>query len=469
MNARELKGRIVPVLLAGTRREAVPDVAGLQVGTQLDMLSLAGQALRFESPHRPAQFDVDAWPPDTRRILPESVRPKMLRLLNASRCTEGCELAIALACMRGRLRPHPFDLPRVEGFVRRHCQYLGVVAQYWAQRQTKADNRRGYFDAEATTLENWTDAPIAARVAYLARLREQHAPDARAALEQVWSRESVEARFRLIAAMQTGLGNEDRVFLETALKDRAPRVRAVARRLLARLSGSAANNPALAACLKRIRKEKAGLLERCIVLRIELPANVKEQTANRWIRDQFADVTLEELSCTLEIPVADLAAAAKDDPNLLFALAMVASVDRRFDLVAGIAKQLPDAWGRMSEAGFDDLAFVDDVQRRRWVESIVRPRDWMPEPPLPAWGWLLRQIEAPLPVNLMRELLRSKWWSDQLAGGKPPDTEVVQVFCALCPAALRDRMREAIEGLDFDRKELGWMLLETLDRLEAVR
>ena len=246
-------------------------------------------------------------------------------------------------------------------------------------------------------------------------------------------------------------------------------MRAVAHHLIARLSGSAANSPALAACLECIPKEKAGLLKRRIVPKLGLPANVKEQTANQWIRDHLWDVTIEELSCTLEIPIADLAGAAKEGANLLFALAMVASTDRRFDVVAEIAKEPPDAWGRISESRMDELAFANDVQRQRWVESIVRPRDWMPESPLPAWGWLMRRIEAPLPKSVMLDVLRSKWWSDQLGGEKQPGTEVVQVCCALCPPALRDKLREEIGGLDPDRKEPGMMLLETLDRLEAAQ
>jgi hypothetical protein len=469
MNGLDLKARIVPALLAGTRREPLPAIEGLPADVPLSALSLAGQALRFEAPQSPPEFDVDTWPHDARRILPDDVRPQVLRLLNANRCTDESELATALAFARGRLRPHPFDLPRVDGFVRRHNGYLGVVAQYWAQRETKTESRKGYFDADETSAQNWSEAPISARVAYLEHLRKADAAAARAGLEQVWAAEAAEARVRLISAMQTGLTEQDRGFVEMALKDRAPRVRAVAHRLLARLGGNGTSNPALAACLERIQKEKAGILKRRIALKIELPANVKEHTANRWIREQFEDVTLEELAGALEIAIEDLAGAAKDDPNLLFALSLMATMDKRFDVLAAVAKALPDAWGRMAESGFDDSVFTDDAERERWLESIVRPRDWMPDPPLPAWAWLLRRIESPLTENVMRDVLKSKWWSDQLGGEKKPATEVIQVFCAVCPAGLREKLREQIDELEMDRKEVGRMLLDTLDRLEAVR
>ncbi|UWZ86835.1 DUF5691 domain-containing protein [Occallatibacter riparius] len=469
MNARDLQVRVLPALLAGTRREALPEIAGLRADAPLDALSLAGQALRFEMPQGPAQFDVEAWPLDARRIVPENVRAQMLRLLNANRCTSETELAVAFAFARNKLRPHPFDLPRLDAFVRRHNRYLGVVAQYWAQREAKAESRTGYFDDDALSVENWAEAPIGARLAYVEQLRKENADRAREILEKAWGAESAEARVRLIGAVQTGLNEADRGFLEAALKDRAPRVRAIAHRLLARLSGSAANNPALAACLERIQKERAGLLKRRIALKLELPANVKAQTADRWIREQFADVTLEELSCTLEIPIGELSAAAKDDPNLLFALAIVATMDRRFDVVAVIAKELPDAWGRMSVSGLDDLSVTDNEERTRWVEAIVRPRDWMPEAALGDWGWLLRRIEGPLPESVTREVLKSKWWSDQLNGEKKPGTEVIQTFCALCPAGMREKLREQMDGIDPDRKDMGIMLLDTLEKLEAVR
>ena len=99
----------------------------------------------------------------------------------------------------------------------------------------------------------------------------------------------------------------------------------------------------------------------------------------------------------------------------------------------------------------------------------MRPRDWMPENALGDWRWLLRRIEGPLPDSVMRDVMKSKWWSDQLDGEKKPGTEVVQLFCALCPTGMRHTLREQIEELDFERKDLGLMLLDTLEKLEAVQ
>lgn len=147
---------------------------------------------------------MDAWPHDTRRILPEDLRPQMKRVLNANRRTGESEPAVAPACARARLRPHPFDLPRMDGLVHRYSQYLGVVAQYWGQCGAKIENQRAYFDTEPTTAVDRTEAPIAARVAFLDRLRTVHAADARAALVQVWGREPAESRLRLIGALQRG-------------------------------------------------------------------------------------------------------------------------------------------------------------------------------------------------------------------------------------------------------------------------
>ena len=119
-----------------------------------------------------------------------------------------------------------------------------MAAQFWAQRDTKMESRKGYFDDEGLSAENWTEAPIGARAVFLEQLRKENPDEAREVLANVWATETADARVRLIGAMQTGLSEPDRAFAEAAVKDRAPRVRAIAHRLLARLSGSAANNPA---------------------------------------------------------------------------------------------------------------------------------------------------------------------------------------------------------------------------------
>lgn len=471
MNAAELKSRVVPFLLSGARRaqsEALPESLGADRDRALlNVLSLAGQALRFTRPPQPAEFVVEAWPLDERPILTEVLRTLLLRLLD--RCTEDTTRAVALALDAKRLRPHPFDLPKLEGLVKRYAERLGVTAQYWAQRETNAPAPRGYFDAVELNADTWTEATPRVRTKFLREMRKADPEGARLLLEKTWSAEDAESRSLLVTVLQLGLTDGDSDFLEKIRKDRAPRVRAAVQRMLAALSGSFGDNPALAACMERIERSKTGLLKKRQTLKLELPATVKEHEAPRWIQEQFAEVTLDELVRACETSDAEaLAESSKKDENLLLALALMATREKRFKLLARISAELPDAWGKMSEV-FGDGNLLDDAEERaQWAQAIMRPREWMPELPFPAWSWLHRQMEGPLPANVMREVLDSKFWTAQLNEEKKPATELVQVFCALCPPELRNHLRHQLTPLKLDRNDKGLMLLEFLDSLEKT-
>jgi hypothetical protein len=470
VNAEELKSRIVPALLSGTRRE--PEAQLLTLGHDrkdavLNALSLASQALRFTRPPVPREFALESWPHDDRRVVPDRMRSRILRLLD--RCTDDTARALALALEKQKLRPHPFDLPKLDGFVRRYAEQLGAIAQYWAQRDTTAKASRGYFDADELTVETWTEAPLRKRVKFLKELRRQTPEAGRQLLEKSWPAENPDSRVQLLASLRIELSAEDKLFLESTQKDRAPRVRELARRLLSAVTGAGAENPALAACMERIQKSKSGVLRKRIVLKLELPATVKEHEANRWIQEQFASVTLDELARACELSDSELVEAAEKDANLLFALALMASRDGRFGVLGAITREIPDAWGRMSGLNLEDSPLDDSRERQEWADALIRPKRWLPEIPFPAWSWLHRQMEGPLPVLVMNEVLASAMWKEQLSEEKKgPSLEIVQVICALCPRELRDILRAQLEPIAVERKDKGSMLLDILDELESL-
>jgi hypothetical protein len=458
------------VLLSGARRETSEDLSALGEDRErslLRALSLTGQSLRFTRPPVPSDFAREQWPRDERLIVPERLRRPILRLLDRS--TEDTARALALALEKKRLRPHPFDLPLLDGFVRRYADRLGTAAQFWAQRETAQQQLRGYFEAGELTSENWTEGSLRQRASFLKELRKLDPDGARKLLEQSWSGENPDSRVQLVSTLQVGLSEQDKQFLESVQKDRAPRVRAIVHRMIGALSGSIGESPALAACMERIQRSKTGLLKKRTALKLELPANVKEHETNRWIQEQFTDVTLEQLAHACEMPVRDLVDASEKDGNFLFALALMASREKRFDLLDAITDQLPDAWGRMSELSWDDDLNRDQEEARVWACTLIKPRKWLPAVPFPAWSWLHRQMEGPLPAAIMREVLDSKAWAGQLDPEKKGGSEFVQVICALCPTELRARVRAQLEPLEVDRKDKGSMLLDILDELENVR
>jgi hypothetical protein len=472
MNARELKNRVLPWLLSGRHRAEMPRHGGIlredDPHSALRALGLVGQALRFEPPAVPAAFAVESWPRDERRVIPDALRRPVLRLLDSNKCTDDTAIAIAWAFEKHRLRPHPFDLPRMDAFVRKYDQHLGITAQHWALRDHPAVRRPGYFDAQEIDEQNWTEAPVSRKARFLEELRERDPVRGRALLERVWAEENVQARFRLLAAIETGLSPDDRAFLEGILQDRAIKVKALANRLLARLSGGRSQNPVLAACLERIQKVKPSLFKPRNALKLELPANIKAPSVDRWIHDLVEDVGLEELATAMQTTGGELVEAAEKDDHLLFALAMMTSREKGFDLLDRIVDALPDAWSRMSAAGFDDLTFVHPEELEQWIKTIVRPKAYMPEDPFPSWSWLLRRSEGPLSESIMNEVLDSKWWIAQVEAESQPMAALVQVFCALCPPELRGLLRQQLDTVSFDRKEEGLLLLETLEKLESI-
>lgn len=473
MKTASLKARVLPSLLSGLRREPLAqefsfDQAGEQRST-LAALSLCGQALRFERPESPSEFNAVEWPAEDRPIVSGEARALLLRLLQEKRLTADSEFAAACALERCRLRPHPFDLPRVESFVRKHAERLGATARYWIERETPEVQRRGYFDAEELTPTNWADAPLARRAAFLESWRTRDATGAREALAAVWASRSADERLRLLGAMQSALSQEDVAFLEPLKKDRAPRIRALAARLLARLPGTHGENPALKECLSRIERSKAGLLRKRGTLKLELPANVKDHDASRWIAEEFAEVGLEELAEALDLTPAGLVEGAEKDANLLLALAMMASVECRWPLLETItAGALPETWGKMSECAGAGLDSLPPARRLEWIETAVHPERWIPPAGVAQWSWLLRQAEGPLPVPVMDQILNAKSFKEQIAGEKPPSTEWVQAICALCPGTLRDKLGNLLGTLERESAGEGLLLMETLDKLEKT-
>jgi hypothetical protein len=471
MNTEELKSRVVPALLSGTRRDANDHLLALGPDKEhavLNALSLGGQMLRFARPPVPREFVAESWPRDDRRIVPDRMRSKIWRLLD--KCTEDTARALALALEKQRLRLHPFDLSKLDGFVRRYAERLGATAQYWTQRDTPTRQIQGYFDAEELTSETWTEGPIRKRVKFLKDLRKQDPEAGRRLLEKSWPSENPDSRVQLLSTLRIGLSTEDKLFLESIEKDRAPRVRTIVQRLIGSTVGKGAENPALAACMERIQKSKTGILKKRTALKLELPATVKEHETNRWIQEQFADVTLDEFARACELTESELVAAVEKDNNLLFALALMTSREGRFTLLKAITNELPDTWGRMSELNLEDSLLDDSKERQQWAEALIRPKNWLPEIPFPAWSWLHRKMEGPLPAEIMSEILASDMWAEQLNQEKKgPSLEIIQVVCALCPRKLRGSLRAHLEPLEMERKDKGMLLLDILDELESLK
>jgi hypothetical protein len=471
VNWNTLHGKVLPSLLGGTSRHPLPAelIRPTNPGSDgaLEMLSLTAQALRFERPSTPVSFIVEPEIKDDRRIVSDRLRRPLIRLLTAKNSTEHPARALARAFDRLRLRPHPFDLPLIDTFVRSNAEKLGPTAQHWADRQKPDAGTRSYFDPELLDESNWAQSTLSRRVAYLEQWRRDEADAARVLVESTWAQEDADTRFRVLQAFQTGLSIADQPFLSTLEKDRAPRVRALAAKFLARL-GAGKDNPALGACLERIKRSQSGLLRKRTTLQLELPANVKEQATSRWILQTFTDVSFGELAGAFKITEKELIEAAGKDEPLLLGLALIAMGERRLDLLEVVIASLPNAWERVAESGLDTLGAMTESERHRWEEILVHPyRKDVPTTYF-LWDWLHRITDAEAPPTVMSIVLHTTLLM------KVPEHERgnaywLELIAAICPAGQRQELREQLAEFDQSQTVISIALLDILDGMENSR
>jgi hypothetical protein len=362
------------------------------------------------------------------------------------------------------LRPHPFDLPLIDSFVCSNAEKLGPVAQHWADRQKPEAETQSYFDPELLDESNWAPARLSRRVAYLEQRRRDGADAARALLESTWAKETADARFRLLQALQTGLSITDQGFLSRLDKDRAPRVRALAAKLLARL-GTGGENPALRACRERIQEGKSGLIRKRTALQLELPANMKDENALRWIFQTFTDVSFSELAGAFQLTEGELIEAAAKDEPLLFALALIATSDCRLDLLELAVKHLPNTWEKMVESGLDTLATMDESERQHWQEIVVYPYHKDPPTIYSLWDWLHRVTDAAVAPSIMSIVLKTKLLS-KLPEAERGSAPWLEVIAAICPAEQRQALRDQLAQFDQSLTVIPLSLLDILDGME---
>jgi len=189
----------------------------------------------------------------------------LIWLLRSRRLSEDSELALAWNFERLGLRPHPFDLPRMAAFVKAHAPELGTTAQRWARPDENAPETQ--LDQEDVLDEaNWQSARPALRVRFVAERRRKDPEEGLALVRSVWGSIDADLRLRLLETLQLEFNERDRDFVAGLEKDRGPRVRALAQRMMYRLNGFTGEHPALRECISRITKKTEGLLRKHVEL-----------------------------------------------------------------------------------------------------------------------------------------------------------------------------------------------------------
>jgi hypothetical protein len=483
---RILRTRVLPALLVGTSRQPI-DVSRVLDGvflsgdsksgdakSALKALALTGQALRFARPAPPSSYAAIQPADHSRSAVPEALRPMLVRMFGDRAgipAGDTLELAMALALEARRLQPHPFDFPRMEGFLRAHAERLGPDACAWVDREKsgqKTDQeKRGFFDIAVLDDGNWHEATPARRKRYIQDRRQQDADASRALVEAVWPNEAADLRFTLLQALRTGLCSADTPFLESLAKDRAPRVRQLAERYLSRLSGPGAQNPALTSLIARIVKGEAGWLRKRPTLTLELPATVTGEGWRGWVAESFESVELDEFAGALGLRPSDMIAAAAQDRCLSTAVAIMAFRQGDAAIAGQAYAALPETAPWLEEQLLQSIEEVEPDARKELAEFLLRKSFAAGNITSAALAQVHRLLHGPLSDGLIDEIMRAPAWPAWSA----PDSGDGALFAplaALCSSAKRSALRAALAGIDSAPAMRSVQFLDILDSLERV-
>ena len=264
---------------------------------ELRLLALSGQFLGIA---------VTAEPPPELRVLPdipalalptvpEALRPLVRRILAAFKETQRKTEVLDFLAARG-WTSHPAewmptandeDAPDVYAPWR---DWAGIAASNNVVRRQAGDR---------LTADNWEDFWPAARKVALTELRRHDPEAARTVLEAKLASENADVRLPLLSLLATGLSEADIPFLEgLAANDRAPKVKALAASLLARLGRGSAVGGDIAELAGFFSVKMKGLLRRSRVIQFE---NVKTsaQVHRRTVLLESADIASLARALTL--------------------------------------------------------------------------------------------------------------------------------------------------------------------------
>ena len=279
-------GAVLTRWTMGSAAAPAAAIWGAELGTEpaeaeLRLLALSGQFLGVAVTAEP--------PPELRALpdipalalptMPEALRPLVRRILAALKDTQSKADLLDFLAARG-WTTHPAewmptasddDTPDVYAPWR---DWAGIAASSNVVRRQAGDR---------LTADNWEDFWPAARKVALAELRRRDPAAARAVLEAKLASENADVRLPMLSQLAAGLSEADIPFLEgLAANDRAPKVKALAASLLARLGKGAAVSDDIAELAGFFSVKMKGLLRRSRVIQFEnvkTPAQVHRRAA----------------------------------------------------------------------------------------------------------------------------------------------------------------------------------------------
>ncbi len=460
---------ILEALMQGTARRPLHPAGvlseGLEAGaddTPVRMLALAVQAQLYDLPARPERFEEAAAAGDERPIVPGDVRPSILRLVTGKGNPPDDPAAVALAQGLGRhgFRLHPFDIPRLAGFVRKHAEMLGIALADTEGEPTAAASAWALW--ETLDENNWMLATPARKASFIADLRLSDPAKARALVAAQLPLEKAEVRLRLIDALGAGLSSEDRPLLESFAADRAPTVKRAVTRLLARLPGTGAADAQIAELLSRITQGSAGLLRKRITLSLQMPANVKSVAAEiDWLATNFGGIGCSALAHAFGMSPEALLEAAHDDGRLLRGIAFSACAERNWPIISAIANsRLADIWTSFLQTGLGSFGLVTASERSDWASAAIPTRLNLSGLDRYHVSALHAAMEGPLPLAQARAVFRAATQSRHISA------DLLTAAVALMPDGGLEEVSQTLAPLPPDIAGRARLLADILIRLK---
>lgn len=459
---------IIEALMQGTGRRPLQPVGILGEGvaagddaTPARMLALAVQAQLHDLPAPPTVFDEVAAATDVRPIVPEAVRPMILRLVTGkgNPPDDAAAFALAQGLERHGLRLHPFDVPRLAPFVRKHAEMLGIAT---GEGEGEAGAATAWALWETLDETNWMLATPARKAGFIADMRLADPAGGRALVEAQLPLEKAEVRLRLIDALGSGLTSADRPFLESLAADRAPTVKRAVTRLLARLPGTGAAEAQIAEVLSRITRGSTGLLRRRVTLSLQMPANVKSAAAEiDWLATNFGGIGCSALAGALGMTPTALLEAAHDDGRLLRGIAFSACAERNWPVIGGIANgRLPDIWTSFLQTGLASFGLVTASERSDWASAAIQERLSLSSLDRHLLSALHAAMEGPLPLAQARAVFRAATQSRYLGA------DLLTAAVAMMPDGGLEEVRQTLAPMPPDIAGRARLLADILVRLK---
>ncbi len=440
----------------------------------LKALALLAQFQRFHRPPAGDPITIPTLVPDGRRSISEDLRPLFCSLLAGKGGGDVVALAVADVMAQRQLQVHPFDLPRLDAFVKAHCEQLGPGAAAWVDRHADASGNDLHAHSFSATLDetNWTQGRPAQKAQFIAELRATDAARARQLVEAALPGEQAPARLRLVSAIAKNLSAEDIPFLESLATDRAPSVRDEVERLLASLPGTPQASKQLQECTARIKLGKAGLLRRRTTLQADYPVTANDDEQRwQWAMQMFDAIPLDAFARALGLSADEAMTAAADDPALTKVMAAKAVRARRYDLLASALQRDP-ALAEWAFAWIEGPDVADPASVEAWSATVVQPELWSQMPNAHALGLIYQKTRIQLPEAMARRVLDCKMWRNfiEQARAEPPPwaIDTIAAIVVLMPATSRAALRADLALLAPHLVARGFAALSLLDHLEAA-